>query len=84
MTRVSPCETCARAQSQRQFGSGYVIEYITEQFSQPNAGFESDHGYLREREAHKELAGRFIAVHMLRVTARNLETIIGEDGFKRL
>jgi 5-methylcytosine-specific restriction protein A len=69
---------------QRQFGNGYVIEYITEQFSQPNAGFENDPGYLKEREAHKELAGRFIAVHKLRTTARDLETIIGEDDFKRL
>ncbi len=69
---------------QRQFGNGYVIEYITEQFSQPNAGFENDPGYLQEREAHKELAGRFKAVHKLRTTARDLETIIGEDDFKRL
>jgi 5-methylcytosine-specific restriction protein A len=39
---------------QKQFGQGYVIEYITEQFSQPNPGFEKDPAYLAEREAHRE------------------------------
>src|SRR5690349_14935595 len=53
---------------QRQFAGGYVIEYITEQFSQPNPGFENDPQFLEERAAHKELAGRFIAVHKLRTT----------------
>lgn len=31
-----------------------------------------------------KLAGRLVAVHKLRTTARNLETIIGEDDFTRL
>ncbi|RYD90908.1 MAG: hypothetical protein EOP50_15165, partial [Sphingobacteriales bacterium] len=78
----------ARAQCQstiqRQFGNGYVIEYITEQFSEPNPGFENDPSYLAEREAHKELAGRFIAVHKLRSTARPLQSIVGEDEFAKL
>lgn len=69
---------------QRQYAGGYVIEYITEQFSEPNPGFETDPQYLEEREAHKELAGRFIAVHKLRATARSLETIIGPAEFTRL
>lgn len=69
---------------QRQFGTGYVIEYITEQFSVPNAGFENDAAYLAEREAHRELAGRFIAVHRLRYSSRSLETILGPEEFKRL
>lgn len=69
---------------QRQFGSGYVIEYITEQFSEPNPGFENDPAYLAEREAHGALAGRLIAVHKLRTTARPLETILGPEEFKRL
>lgn len=69
---------------QRQFGSGYVIEYITEQFSEPNPGFENDPAYLAEREAHRALAGRLIAVHKLRTTARSLETILGAEEFKRL
>jgi 5-methylcytosine-specific restriction enzyme A len=69
---------------QRQFAGGYVIEYITELFSKPNPGFESDPGYLHERERHKELAGRFIAVHKLRTTGRPLLAILGDEEFKRL
>lgn len=69
---------------QRQFDNGYVIEYITEQFSEPNPGFENDPAYLAEREGHRDLAGRLIAVHKLRTTARSLEEILGEGEFKRL
>ena len=69
---------------QRQFGSGYVIEYITEKFGEPNAGFENDPQYLREHEAQKDLAGKFIAVHKLRATARPLIQILGLEEFERL
>ena len=69
---------------QKQFGKGYVIEYITEQFSQPNPGFEKDPSYLAEREAHAEQAGRFIAVHRLRHSSRSLEEILGPEEFSRL
>lgn len=69
---------------QRQFDKGYIIEYITEQFSQPNPGFENDPDYLAEREAHKEQAGRFIGVHRLRYSSRPLEAILGADGYKKL
>lgn len=69
---------------QRQFGNGYIIEYITEQFSQPNSGFETDPSYLAEREAHKEQAGRFIGVHRLRYSSRSLEAILGEEEYTRL
>jgi 5-methylcytosine-specific restriction enzyme A len=69
---------------QRQFGNGYVIEYVTEQFNDPNPGFENDAGYLAERQAHKELAGRLIAVHKLRTSGRSLENILGAADFKRL
>ena len=69
---------------QRQFDSGYVIEYITEKFGEPNAGFHDDPQYLAEREAHKDLAGKFIAVHRLRPTARPLIDILGGDEFERL
>ena len=68
----------------KQFGKGYVIEYITEQFSQPNAGFEKDPDYLAEREAHAEQAGRLIAVHKLRPSSRSLEAIVGQEAFRRL
>ncbi|WP_367715119.1 HNH endonuclease [Nitratireductor sp. GISD-1A_MAKvit] len=69
---------------QRQFGSGYVIEYITETFQKPNDGFENDPQYIADREAHKERAGRLIAVHKLRTTSRSLETILGPEEFKLL
>ena len=69
---------------QRQFGTGYVLEYITEQFSEPNPGFENHPEYLQERHAHKELAGRLTAVHKLRTTSRALETIIGTDDYQRI
>jgi 5-methylcytosine-specific restriction protein A len=69
---------------QRQFGRGYVIEYITEKFGDPNSGFEADPQYLADRDDHKELAGRFIAVHRLRATARPLMQILGEQQFERV
>ena len=69
---------------QRQFGDGYVIEYITETFQKPNKGFENDPRYLEDREAHEERAGRFLAVHKLRTTSRSLETILGTDESKTL
>jgi 5-methylcytosine-specific restriction protein A len=69
---------------QRQFGSGYVIEYVTEKFDKPNAGFEDDPQYLAERDDHRKRAGRFIAVHKLRTTARPLVKIIGQKEFDLL
>lgn len=69
---------------QRQFGNGYVIEYITETFQKPNEGFEDDPRYIADREAHQERAGKLIAVHKLRTTSRNLETILGLEEFKLL
>lgn len=69
---------------QRQFGNGYVIEYITEMFQKPNPGFENDPRYIAERDEHRERAGRLIAVHKLRTTSRDLEEIIGPEEFKQV
>ena len=74
------CQSSVR----RQFGSGYVLEYITEQISDPNPGFETDPSYLEERTKHTKLAGRLIAVHKLHTTSRSLEVIIGPESFKRI
>ncbi len=63
---------------QRQFESGYVIEYITESFQKPNDGFENDPRYIVDRDSHEQKAGRLIAVHKLRTTSKDLVTIIGE------
>ena len=43
----TPTDGCSKAKSacqstiNRQFGQGYVIEYITESFQTPNPGFEN-------------------------------------------
>lgn len=69
---------------QKQFGNGYVIEYITETFQKPNPGFENDPVYLADRDAHDERAGRFIAVHKLRTTSRPLDQILGPEEYRLL
>lgn len=73
------CQSSVR----RQFGDGYVLEYITEQISDPNPGFENDPDYLSERAAHADMAGRLVAIHRLRTTSRSLEEIVGPESFKR-
>jgi 5-methylcytosine-specific restriction protein A len=67
-----------------QFGGGYVVEYITRNFGTPNAGFEADPSYLAERAEHAEVAGRLVAVHRLRPTARPLRAILGDADFERM
>ncbi|MBR0684171.1 hypothetical protein GXW74_27145 [Roseomonas eburnea] len=76
----------ARCQStiHSQAGVGYVVEYITQTFGEPNPGFETDPKYLDERAAHSLVAGRLVAVHRLRPTARSLREIIGEEDFADL
>jgi 5-methylcytosine-specific restriction protein A len=77
LTARNKCQSTVR----RQFGNGYVIEYITEKFAKPNPGFENDPRYLAEREAHKDWAGKFVAVHRLRATPRPLIEILGGQEF---
>ena len=67
-----------------QFAGGYVIEYITRNFGTPNSGFEADPGYLAERAAHAAVAGKLVAVHRLRPTARPLRAILGDSDFDRM
>jgi 5-methylcytosine-specific restriction protein A len=61
-----------------------VLEYITETFGKPNPGFERHPRYLEDRERHKSLAGRLIAVHRLRPSSRPLLEILGADEFNGL
>lgn len=68
----------------RQARGGYVIEYITRTFGEPNAGYENDPLYRAEHAAHAKIAGRLIGVHRLRPAARSLLEIVGETDFKRL
>ncbi len=67
-----------------QAAGGYIIEYITQSFGEPNAGFDRDPTILAERQAHRAVAGRFAAVHKLRPTARALKEIAGEAEYERI
>jgi 5-methylcytosine-specific restriction enzyme A len=69
---------------QRQFGRGYIMEYITEDFPKPNLGFETDPQYLAEQERHDEFSGRLIGVHKLRTTALPLRKIVGEEKYESI
>ena len=77
---VTRCQSTVAAQ----FGTGYTLEYITRNFGNPNAGFEADPKYLSERAQHAVIAGRLVAVHRPRATARPLKTIIGDANFDRM
>jgi 5-methylcytosine-specific restriction protein A len=76
-------ESC-RAAINGQFGSGYVLEYVTLTFGEVNPAFKTDPRYLEEREAHRRLAGRLIAVHRLRASPRPLVQIVGDDEYARI
>jgi 5-methylcytosine-specific restriction protein A len=76
-------ERC-RAAIQAQARGGYVIEYMTLKFGDPNPGFESSEQYLTEREDHRKIAGRLIAVHRLRPSSRPLIEILGADEFNHI
>ncbi len=76
-------ERC-RATINAQMRGGYVIEYATRKFDDPNPGFENDPQYLAERAAHAEIAGKFIAVHRLRPSSRPLRVILGDAEYEHL
>jgi 5-methylcytosine-specific restriction enzyme A len=67
-----------------QINGGYIIEYVTLKFDDPNPGFETDPKYLADKAAHGDVAGKFIAVHRLRPSARSLRTILGNKEFDLL
>ena len=76
-------ERC-RAAINGQMNGGYVLEYVTLKFGEPNAGFESSPRYIEDREAHSRVAGRLVAIHRLRPSALPLSQILGEEEFNRL
>ena len=80
LTAREQCRSAVNAQ----FGNGYVIEYVTLNFGDPNPGFESDPVYLSEKETHRKAAGKFVAVHRLRSSPRPLRDILGDREFERL
>ena len=67
-----------------QMRGGYVIEYVTRKFGDPNPGFESTPRYLADKAAHREVAGKFLAVHRLRPSSRPLRAILGDQEFEQL
>ena|ERR1700676_4535555 len=73
-----------RATISAQINSGYIIEYVTLKFDDPNPGFESNPRYLAEKAAHAGVAGKFIAVHRLRASARPLRAILGDQEYDLL
>jgi 5-methylcytosine-specific restriction protein A len=76
-------ERC-RATINSQMHGGYVIEYVTRKFGDPNPGFETDPRHLAEKAAHREVAGKFLAVHRLRPSSRPLRDILGDEEFEQL
>jgi 5-methylcytosine-specific restriction protein A len=76
-------ERC-RATINAQINGGYVIEYATRSIEDPNPGFESDPRYLADKANHKKVAGKFLAVHRLRPSARSLRTLLGDEEFEQL
>ncbi len=79
-----PAREQCRTIVHRQSAAGYVIEYVTQQFGEPNPGFEDDPDYLAQKERHSKAAGCFVALHRLRPSARALPEILGEKDFERL
>lgn len=67
-----------------QINNGYIIEYITKSIQQPNDGFENDPSYLETLKRHPTVAGRIIAIHKPRPSARPLEQILGEEEYEHL
>jgi len=68
----------------KQFGKGYIIEYITQTSEKPNPGFENSPEYLKSVENHAKYAGRLIAVHRLQHSALPLLKIIGDEQYNKL
>ncbi|MFK4536195.1 hypothetical protein ABIA00_004378 [Bradyrhizobium ottawaense] len=73
-----------RATINAQIDGGYIIEYVTLKFDDPNPGFETDPQYLADKAAHSKVAGKFIAIHRLRASARSLRTILGDQEYEQL
>ena len=69
---------------QRQMADGYILEYVTEKFDEPNKGFRNDPRIIAEKAAHAEIAGRLIAIHRVRASARPLADIVGQSEFDLL
>lgn len=68
----------------KQMAGGLVLERVAQKMEDPRPGFENDPKVILDRETHRQLADRLIAVHELRPTSRPLIDVIGKDEFERL
>jgi 5-methylcytosine-specific restriction protein A len=68
----------------KQFGQGYVLEYITQGFEHPNPGYEDDADYKADRERHEVFGGALVAVHRLQHSSLPLSTIYGAERYKHI
>jgi 5-methylcytosine-specific restriction protein A len=67
-----------------QAAGGYILEYVTQSFPTPNKQYLTDPTYLKDRAEHASVAGRLIAVHRLRHSARPLKEIVGDADYERI
>ena len=67
-----------------QAAGGYILEYVTNSFPTPNKQYLTDPTYLEDRAEHDSVAGRLIAVHRLRHSARPLKEIVGDADYERI
>lgn len=64
--------------------NGYIIEYVTKKFRNPNRKFLDERQYLHARMFHKCNAGRFIAVHKLNPVSEKLSNILSCKEYRAL
>lgn len=77
---VSQCQ----AVISRQADNGYILEYVTLTFGQPNSEFDNDPRLQRERELHESLAGKLVAIHRLHPVAERAVNIVGAEEYEYL
>lgn len=81
---TSRARASREATIQSQIDGGYVLEYVTKKFDEPNSDFLDDPRIRKEKEEHAKVAGKFIAIHKLRHSSRPLREIVGDDEYELL
>jgi 5-methylcytosine-specific restriction enzyme A len=68
----------------KQMAGGLVLERVAQKMEDPRPGFENDPQVILDRETHRQLKARLIAIHELRPTSRPLKEVIGKDEYEHL
>ncbi|CUX70538.1 MULTISPECIES: HNH endonuclease [Agrobacterium] len=68
----------------KQMAGGLVLERVAQKMEDPRPGFENDPQVIRDRDTHRQLADRLVAVHELRPTSRPLIDVLGKDEFEHM